>query len=142
MRKIRRRGRTAAACALAAAAVLAPSAMTAAPASASPFRPLTGIRVVPAKGAVTVYWYDDVTRRAVGYRITAVTQQLYWGSQTPPQMKVTVPKRRTTTEQKVLFRNLKPGVPYVFWIEVIGKRARGAGVYYEQVFSSPGVRPL
>ena len=130
------RWRVALACA-AAALVGLPAAP---PATAAPFRPLTGIKVEPSRGAVSVVWYHDVHRRAVGYRVTAVSQQLQPGRRPPPRIVVAPPTRGNSAT--AVFTGLRPGTSYVIWIEVIGKRTHSPGFYYEQMFSSPGVRPL
>ena len=110
------------------------------PAAAAPYRPLTGIQVKPAPGAVSITWHHDRNRRAVGYRVTAVAQQLMPGRVPPPRLVVAAPT--TGTSASVVFRQLRSGTPYVIWIEVIGQRTHARGLYYEQMFSSPGVRPL
>lgn len=110
------------------------------PAAAAPYRPLTGIQVRPAPGAVSITWFHDRNRRAVGYRVTAVAQQLMPGRTPPPRIVVAAPQSGSSAT--AVFRSLRSGAPYVIWIEVIGRRTNGPGLYYEQMFSSPGVRPL
>jgi hypothetical protein len=120
------------------AIMLAATAQT--PAAAAPYRPLTGIQVKPAPGAVSITWFHDRHRRAVGYRVTAVAQELSPGR--VPPLRIVVPAPTSGTSANAVFRQLRPRTPYVFWIEVIGQRTHARGLYYEQMFSSPGVRPL
>ncbi|MBM7804536.1 hypothetical protein JOD57_000373 [Geodermatophilus bullaregiensis] len=95
--------------------------------------------VAPGAGSATVSWQADGHEEVQGYRVTAVSQQLVAGEQSPPPQ-ATAAQRADCGEVRLTLAGLTSGAPYVFWLEeLVLDAATGVAGYVQVGWSSPVV---
>ncbi|MEU2350669.1 fibronectin type III domain-containing protein [Modestobacter sp. NPDC049651] len=72
--------------------------------------------VTPGRGSAVVTWQASDQPEVLGYRVSAVSQQLVGGTQPAPVQR-TVDQVEDCQQLSVTVAGLQPGVPYVFWLE-------------------------
>lgn len=102
----------------------------------SPRRIVPG--AVPGAGTATISWLADNRPEVLGYRVSAVSQRLVTGAQpAPPQQTVAQPGG--CVPLSITMAGLRPGEPYVFWMEEQTLDSRTGAVRFVQVGTSEAV---
>jgi hypothetical protein len=93
---------------------------------------------VPGARTATISWLADNRPEVLGYRVSAVSQRLVTGAQpAPPQQTVAQPGG--CVPLSITMAGLRPGEPYVFWMEEQTLDSRTGAVRFVQVGTSEAV---